>query len=166
LVNELLAYAKVGIKSAEIRLEPVNLSQLAARVIEREAAGATINLEVEQNIAVLAQAELLARALANVVRNAVRYASAAGPIKVTAERRGEEVRLLISDQGPGVPEEALGKLFDPFYRLEPDRARQTGGVGLGLAIVKTCIENCQGSVAAKRLKPSGFEIAITLRSAR
>jgi two-component system sensor histidine kinase CpxA len=165
LVSELLAYAKAGIRSAEIELTPVKLLQLVERVIDREASGAEVKIEIDENLAALAQAELLARALANVIRNAARYASAAGPIRVVAERQGEQVKLAVIDGGPGVPEEALSKLFDPFYRLEPDRARQTGGAGLGLAIVKTCVESCRGSVGARKLKPSGFEVTITLQAA-
>ncbi len=93
------------------------------------------------------------------------YAGAAGPITISATRQAAQVRLAVTDSGAGVPEIEVGKLFDPFYRLEPDRARQTGGAGLGLAIVKTCVEACQGSVAARNLKPSGFEVAITLNAA-
>jgi two-component system, OmpR family, sensor histidine kinase CpxA len=166
LVSELLAYSKAGMRGPQIELEKVGLRPLVERVIERETTPyAHINVEVDAALAVTAQPELLARALGNLLRNAARYAAAAGPITVAAERRGEQVKLCVNDCGPGVPEEALHKIFDPFYRLEVDRARTTGGAGLGLAIVKTCVETCQGSVAARNLKPSGFEVAITLNAA-
>jgi two-component system sensor histidine kinase CpxA len=55
------------------------------------------------------------------------------------------------------------QLFEPFFRPEPSRNRETGGVGLGLAIVKTCINACKGSVTARNLNPSGFAVTITLR---
>jgi two-component system, OmpR family, sensor histidine kinase CpxA len=70
----------------------------------------------------------------------------------------------IADQGAGVPNDSLEKLFDPFYRVENHRSRETGGTGLGLAIVKTCIEACQGKVSANNLSPNGFEITILLKS--
>jgi len=98
-----------------------------------------------------------------VLRNAARYAP--GEVIVRADRVEDQVRLTISDHGPGVPPAALQNLFEPFYRLEPDRARSTGGSGLGLAIVKACIEACQGTVTACNLRPSGLEIGIVLRAA-
>jgi two-component system sensor histidine kinase CpxA len=64
-----------------------------------------------------------------------------------------------------VPEEALTQLFDPFFRLESDRARNTGGAGLGLAIVKSCVEACQGTITAKNCTPSGLQITFTLQAA-
>lgn len=74
------------------------------------------------------------------------------------------MRVEIADEGAGVPESSLEKLFDPFYRIESDRARQTGGMGLGLAIVKTCVEACQGKVSARNLKPKGFAVTILLKN--
>jgi len=134
LVSELLSYSKAGIKAPEVRLESVNLRRLAHEVIEREAAdGAEVRLEVDEALEALASPELLARALANVIRNAQRYAGAAGPVTIAAAGGSGQVRVSVADCGPGVPEEELSRLFDPFYRLEPDRARSTGGAGLGLA---------------------------------
>jgi two-component system, OmpR family, sensor histidine kinase CpxA len=69
--------------------------------------------------------------------------------------------ISIIDQGRGISESELDRIFEPFYRPENDRARETGGTGLGLAIVKTCVEACQGRVSAHNLDP-GFEIRIDL----
>ena len=166
LVSELLSYSKAGIKAPEVRLESVNLRRLAHEVIEREAAdGAEVRLEVDEALEALASPELLARALANVIRNAQRYAGAAGPVTIAAAGGSGQVRVSVADCGPGVPEEELSRLFDPFYRLEPDRARSTGGAGLGLAIVKTCVEACQGTVTARNRAPSGLEVTIALKQA-
>jgi two-component system sensor histidine kinase CpxA len=165
LVSELLAYSKAGMKSSDVKLESVCLFPLAQQVIEREAKKkADVRLEVDNDLEVLAHPELLSRAFANVIRNAIRYAGAAGPITVSAERDGEHVQLAIADCGLGVPESEIEKLFDPFYRLETDRARTTGGAGLGLAIVKTCVESCRGTVTAKNRNPSGLEVIILLKA--
>lgn len=72
----------------------------------------------------------LDRALSNVVRNADRYAGHAGPIQIKAEANEDWVIIRICDQGPGVPEEAIPRLFDPFFRPENARSRHTGGSGL------------------------------------
>lgn len=162
LVAELLAYARAGLKTSAIRLSCVRLRPLVEQVVAREASGFIVKLEVNEQLEVSVQPELLSRALANVIRNAVRYAAAAGPITISAAQHEDRVRITVADCGAGVPEEELPKLFDPFYRPETDRARETGGAGLGLAIVKTCIEACQGTVSARNLRPTGFEVAIVL----
>jgi two-component system sensor histidine kinase CpxA len=108
---------------------------------------------------------LLTRALANLIRNAIRYAGKAGPIKIAGEQRGKQVVLSVLDNGNGIPEAELRKIFDPFYRLDVSRDRQTGGVGLGLAIVKTCVEACQGTVVATNRAPHGLQVTITLTAA-
>jgi two-component system sensor histidine kinase CpxA len=166
LINELLAFSKAGIRAAETRRESVELSELTERVVAREAGGdVDVRIAVPPGLAAVAHGDLLARALANLIRNAMQYAGSAGPIVVSGERRGDAVRIAVSDSGSGVPESEAEKLFDPFYRLESDRSRTTGGSGLGLAIVKSCVEACGGEVGARNLKPHGFEVAITLPAA-
>jgi two-component system sensor histidine kinase CpxA len=163
LVNEQLAFARAGIKGAAPQLRSVRLLPLVEQACLREAPNCDVKIRIDETAAVLAQPDLLSRALANVMRNAARYAP--GVVTVTAERQRDQIKLAICDNGPGVPPAALQDLFEPFYRLEPDRARATGGTGLGLAIVKTCIEACQGNVAARNLSPSGLEISILLPAA-
>jgi two-component system sensor histidine kinase CpxA len=166
LVNELLAYAKAGLKTTAVTLERVQLHSLVERIIAREATEeAEINVEIDKGLYVTAQPELLARAVGNLIRNAIRYAGTAGPITISAHREDQRIRLSIKDSGTGVPEDALEKLFDPFYRLEADRARNTGGAGLGLAIVKSCVEACQGTVSARNCQPRGFEVNLSLSAA-
>jgi len=106
----------------------------------------------------------LVRALSNILRNALKYAADSGPIYMMAETRKDQVLIRVRDNGPGVPADLLDQLFEPFFRPEPSRDRDSGGVGLGLAIVKTCIETCDGTVSAKNIQPNGFEVTITLRS--
>lgn len=164
LVNELLSFSKAGLRQKEIRLEAVPLGALAQRVVNREAPGAPgIKVQIDSSLQVLAEPELLSRALANLVRNAMRYAGDAGPITVSAVADAGHVALSVADCGPGVPESALGQIFDPFFRLEASRSRETGGIGLGLSIVKTCVEASQGTVVARNRQPSGLEVEIVLQ---
>jgi two-component system, OmpR family, sensor histidine kinase CpxA len=163
LVNELLSFSKASLKQKEIALEPVALADLARRVVEREAAGARIAIEANETHCALASPDLLERALGNVVRNAVRYAGHAGPITITSEATPSDVVLAVCDAGPGLPAEALDKIFDPFYRPESSRSRDTGGTGLGLTIVKTCVEACQGTVTVRNRQPSGLRVEMRLR---
>ena len=164
LVTELLDYSKAGIKTTEVKLETVNLRSLAARLVKREQRQkkGEIEIKIDEKLTVRAYPDLLARALDNVVRNAIRYAGDAGKIIITAENRENQIALIVADNGAGVPESEVEKLFDPFYRVETHRSRESGGTGLGLAIVKTCVEACGGRVFARNRKPHGLEITILL----
>jgi signal transduction histidine kinase len=99
------------------------------------------------------------------ISNSIRYAGHHGAISITAQTKGSHVLITISDSGPGIPEEALDRIFTPFFRLEASRDRRSGGTGLGLAIVQGCIEACRGSVVCRNRKPFGFEVTITLQAA-
>jgi two-component system sensor histidine kinase CpxA len=106
---------------------------------------------------------LLERAISNVLRNSIRYAGHAGPIDATAHAEGPWVSLTIKDCGPGVKEDMLKNLAEPFFRPEPSRNRDSGGVGLGLAIVKSCIEACQGSFTVRNGQERGLEVVLKLK---
>jgi two-component system sensor histidine kinase CpxA len=165
LVNELLSFSKASLHNKSLQLLRVPLAELARRVAAREGGGGErVQVRIAEELAALAEPDLLARALANLVRNALRYAGDGGPILITAEAADDGVAISVSDSGPGVPEEALQKIFDPFYRLEASRSRETGGVGLGLAIVKTCVEACQGSVTAANRQPGGLQVTLRLKA--
>lgn len=163
LVGELLIYSKAGMKTAEAECERLELRPL----VERETAteNVDIKIKIEKTLEVSGQPELLSRALSNIVRNAARYAGDAGTITISAEKTDDKsVEIIVSDNGAGVPDDALEKIFDPLYRVESHRSRQTGGSGLGLAIVKTCVEACGGKVSAENLSTDGFAIKILLKS--
>ena len=166
LVNELLSFSKASL-GMQIKPQPVDLRPLVEKVIGREASGNPgVQAGIPENLRVMADPELLQRSLANLIRNAIHYAGHAGPIEITAAKiPGNKVTLTVADHGPGVPAEALAQVFDLFYRVDPSRARETGGAGLGLAIVKTCVESCGGTVTALNRTPSGLEVTITLPSA-
>jgi two-component system sensor histidine kinase CpxA len=165
LVNELLSFSKAGLRQQSVPLQSVLLGDVVPRVVAREDVGAgQVQMDVPPDLRALAEPELLARAVANLVRNALRYAGEAGPITVSARAEGQHVVLRVTDSGPGVPAEALERIFDPFFRVEASRSRDTGGVGLGLAIVKTCVEACQGTVTATNGRPAGLQVEIRLRA--
>ena len=106
----------------------------------------------------LANQEYLSRSLANVLRNAIRYAGDAGPITLVARAKDGYATITVADLGPGIPEAELEAVFKPFYRPELARQRETGGVGLGLAIVRTCTEACGGTVTCRNRSPHGLEV--------
>jgi two-component system sensor histidine kinase CpxA len=162
-VNELLAYSKTGLQAREAALKSIPLAELVHQVCTREAgSGHPVEVDVPNTLTVRAEPELLARAVANLVRNALRYAGHAGPVQVSAQAQDGHVMLSVSDSGPGVAEGELERLFEPFYRPDSARTREAGGTGLGLAIVRTCVDACGGSVSARNRRPAGLEVVIRL----
>jgi len=111
-------------------------------------------------------ASLLHSAVENVVRNAIRYTQEGTSVEielVSEEKPGARGAVLrVSDSGPGVPPEALEKLFEPFYRLDDARGRQTGGVGLGLAITERAVRFHGGKVKASNRPGGGLTVEIRL----
>ena len=127
LVNELLSFSKASLRTKDLELRAVPLAELCAGVITREAQGrGDITVNVDAALGVLADPDLLARAIGNVLRNAIRYAGEAGPIVLSANTRGAYVFVAITDSGAGVAPETLHRLFDPFYRPEMARTREGG----------------------------------------
>jgi len=165
LVNELLAFSRADIKAHTVQLEKIDLLPVIQTAVKREAAPpAKIHTQIDPGLQAVASSDLLTRAVANLLRNALKYAGDAGPIHVIAEGTADKVTLEVRDNGPGVSEELLDQLFEPFFRPEIARDRDSGGVGLGLAIVKTCVETCGGTVSAANCQPKGFSVTIALRA--
>ncbi len=162
LVSELLSFSRTAMSAGRPAVAPLNAGEVIERAVAREGAGATVQIVVPGDLVVIANVDLLSRALGNLLRNAVRYAGGAGPVTVSAESGEGWVTVRVEDEGPGVPEAVVGRLFDPFFRVDASRDRETGGVGLGLAIVKTAIEACGGTVRCWNRKPSGFAVEIRL----
>jgi two-component system sensor histidine kinase CpxA len=106
-------------------------------------------------------AELLRRAIENVVRNAIRYAPHGSRIEVELSRRGPYAVVRVRDFGPGVPQESIERIFDPFYRVDSDRNRASGGTGLGLAIARRAVQLHGGSIRAENAYP-GLRVNIEL----
>jgi two-component system sensor histidine kinase CpxA len=166
LTDELLQFARAEVTTGNLTTASTNLADAAQTAARREAAeGADIRVNVDSRIQVQANPEYLIRSLSNVLRNAVSYAGNKGPIEISAHQKDRDVEIHVTDCGPGVPEDALDKIFTPFYRLDEARDRRTGGTGLGLAIVRTCIEACGGAVECRNRRPSGLDVVITLPSA-
>jgi two-component system sensor histidine kinase CpxA len=165
VTDDLLAFARAELVR-DGPLEAVNLAEIVQRAAGIEGrGGAVIRTEVSADCIVRGRRDALFRAIGNVLRNAVRYAGADGPITAHAARDAERVTLVIEDHGPGVPVDALDRVFAPFYRLDPSRTRKSGGAGLGLAIARSAIEACGGTIAGRNREPRGFEVRITLNVA-
>jgi two-component system sensor histidine kinase CpxA len=165
MIKDLLSYSKIGLKEKEIILRHAQLKPIINEAIRKEMIqGISINTDVPDDLNVLCEPELLERAIANVIRNAIQYAGQSGPIEIKAYQENKNVIITITDNGPGVPPGEEQKIFDPFYRVEQSRSREHGGSGLGLAIVRAAVQACRGTVACSNRSPHGLIITIKLHS--
>lgn len=170
LVEEMLLASRLDLGSAPLQLQPVELTDLCrsawSRVAERAASqDTTLELCIGDDAdRVSADCALVVRLLGNLFENSVRYAGP-GPIAVSAERKGDRVRITVADAGPGVDEADLPRLFEPFFRADPSRSRKTGAGGLGLMIVRRAVEAHGGSVEARCRELRGLAVTFDLGAA-
>lgn len=152
----------------EDSLETVNLGAVLKDVVEDadfEAQSRDCHVVIAGNqegrCEVRGNPELLRSAIENVVRNAVHYTVSHSEVKVTLACGASSVALTVNDQGPGVPEADLPKLFRPFYRVDSARDRQSGGIGLGLAIAEQAVHRHGGTITAANSSSGGLQVTIT-----
>ena len=167
MLNEVLMFSRAGIRADAAAPIAVPLLELVQKVVSVESTAGAVIVDVPAQMCVSARPNILARAVANLVRNAHRYGGMSGvPTDVVAAMVAGRVKLWVRDRGPGVPVAALARLGEPFYRPETSRSRATGGFGLGLAIVRRCIADCGGEVSFNNRDGGGFQVEITLNPAR
>jgi signal transduction histidine kinase len=156
LIEDALALARGA--SVSERRDEVDIGELLRQLV---ADRRNVGLNGASSIApkMHGDAVALRRMFANVLDNALRYGTSA---EVTVEPGGAEHCVLVDDDGPGIPPLERSAVFEPFYRVEPSRSRQTGGAGLGLAIARTIAEAHAGRIAAEAAPGGGARIRIVL----
>lgn len=171
LIERLLTIARLESGDDALQKFPIDLGELIAEVAKDadfEAQGRNCHVEAinAAECVVTGDPSLLHSAIENVVRNATRYTREGTSVQVRLDRGrgadGPEAVVQVSDSGPGVPEDALDKMFRPFYRIDDARVRHTGGVGLGLAITQRSVRLHGGTVAASNRPQGGLLVEIRL----
>ena len=172
LIGRLLTLARMEDGEQRAPATPVLLNEVALSVAEdAEFEAQARHCHVRSDIpagswAVRGDASLLHSAIENVVRNAIRYTREGTTVEIRLEKmrhgEDEEAVVRVTDCGDGVPPDALEKLFQPFYRLDDARGRQTGGVGLGLAITERAVRFHGGRVSAMNQAEGGLMVEIHL----
>lgn len=169
MVDKLFLFSKLDIGDCPFYPEKLNIKQEILSVVssgEKEYRQKGMNIHCENipdNLYVYADPVQLHNAVTNILENSLKYKdNETVDVNILCENNSENVNVIIDDNGPGVPEEALPKLFDVFYRSDPSRNNSRNGSGLGLAITAKILEHFGGSVNAENLKPKGLRIILTI----
>lgn len=156
LANDLLEYTTLKSNSTKLNLAPLHIYSMLEQVeagFELEAEKKGISFEIAarpKNLTIKADAEKLVRVYNNLINNAFKYGTGATKIKLVANLiNKQEVELRVENNGARIPEDALNKIFERFYRVETSRNTKTGGTGLGLSIVKGVVDLHKGTIECK-----------------
>jgi two-component system, OmpR family, sensor histidine kinase SenX3 len=167
LVVELIDLSRVQGDDPLSHAEPLRVEDLVRDATDRNrtgAAAATIELvsASEQGLLVYGDREQLATALTNLIANALQYSPPRTRVAIAARSAGDSVEVSVTDQGIGIPDADLDRIFERFYRVDPARSRATGGTGLGLSIVKHVVSNHGGEIAVWSLEGAGSTFTLRL----
>ncbi len=167
LANDLLALQRIEGATGELPLSRIDLSEIArkaAEALKPLLEERRTHIEVSgEGPDVLGDPDRVQQVIANLIDNASRVAED-GTVRVEVSAEGDRTVLSVLDEGPGIPEKDIGRLFDRFYRTESSRARASGGSGLGLAIVKAIVTAHAGEIEAANRPEGGARFAIRLPS--
>jgi two-component system, OmpR family, sensor histidine kinase SenX3 len=172
LVQDLITLSRIQAVEPVPDPRPVALDTVVAEAVDRcrmraNARGITLASVGSRGLSVLGDEDLLVTALRNLLENAVAYSPEKTRIVVTTRKTAEgNAEISVADQGIGIPERDLERIFERFYRVDPARSRATGGTGLGLAIVKHVMAAHNGKVTVRSVEGAGstFSLYIPLRS--
>jgi two-component system phosphate regulon sensor histidine kinase PhoR len=166
LIEDLLTISELESGRLQMNLQPIKLQPLVERVLEDHKSQANAKKVALANgvpdLVVEADAERLQQVLGNLISNAIKYGRSEGRVEVSARKTDEAIELCVQDDGPGIPHEALERVFERFYRIDKARSRDAGGTGLGLSIVKHIVQGHGGSVWAKSELGKGTEFYFTI----
>jgi signal transduction histidine kinase len=165
LVENLLTFAHEG-QQRRARLEPIELGAFlleASRGFQPivEAVGQQLRLDESEPCVVRADREWLTQVVLNLLDNATKYGPAGQTITVRVERDDQRARIVIDDEGPGIPSTDRKRIFAPFVRLSREHEQRTGGTGIGLAVASELMSAMNGTIWAET-GPSGARLIVAL----
>ena len=171
LINELTFYSKINTNRIPYNFNKVNVQSFfgdAAEALENELTSKGIAFSydnaVGSDVTIIADVEQLGRVINNIVGNSVKYMDKdEKKIDLRVRDTGDEVEIVIADNGKGIASRDLGKIFDRFYRADSSRSASQGGSGIGLSIVKKILEDHGGRVWAASQEGEGTEMHFVMR---
>lgn len=171
LVKDLLIISQLETGQLQMNMEDFRIYDLVLEVFEAleyklTKKGRSISLEIVhteyENLIVHADRERIRQVLINLVDNAIKYGKLNGTIRIEILRKGKKAHVKVMNEGPGIPQEHIPRLFERFYRVDKSRSREKGGTGLGLAIVKHLIEAHKERITVESNKEKGSIFTFTL----
>ena len=168
LLDDLLDLAQIENEKGLVKKEPVDMSGLIREAVERvedarTVQDVTVNLDLPgQSIYVSGNPEWLRQALVNILENSIKHGYEKGQIGISLSTAGGQAEIIITDNGPGIPEEDLPHVFERFYRVDKARSRKSGSTGLGLSIVKHILEAHDACYTLQSKVGEGATFTITL----
>ena len=163
MVNRLFEFSKLDLSELPLDMKPIDAKAAVDAVAADYASVADIDTDALAGYTVSADENQLERIIKNIIDNAVKYSGREHVrMEISAAADGDAVKLRFADDGKGVDEAQLDKLFDVFYRADPARERGTEGSGIGLAVVRKAAEEMGGSAAAEKSPLGGLCITVTL----
>ncbi len=158
MISATLSFSQLD--SSDEQLKKLDLAGLVQSVVDDAAEmGRNVTYEGPARVSFLGRPLALRRVFDNLVDNALKYGGRA-EVQLTETR--SHIKVTITDEGPGIPRDEVEKVFDPFYRVETSRSRETGGVGLGLAVVRSIVRGHGGEVTLENPKSGGLCVTVTL----
>lgn len=167
LISRLLLLARIDQNRQKFNKEKVDLGVLTDIAVDSlkslaEEKNIQLLTDIEDNLIVNADEVLLLSAITNLISNGIKYGNESGYVSVSARRSGNAAEIIIADNGIGIPEEHIGKIFGRFYRVDDVRNDEYGSNGLGLAMVKSIINLHGGEITVKSKFGQGTEFRIML----
>ena len=169
LINRLLFFTRLDQGTEPVNMEEVNLSQLTSDICAEQQmikySNITLSADIEPDIAAITDRNLFTRLLNNLCSNAYKYGKPDGSIKVSLKRLDDRAVLSVADDGIGISEENLEKIWNRFYQVEPSRNEDAGGggIGLGLSMVKRIAVLLGGEVSVESTLGKGTIFSFSMR---
>lgn len=154
IIDDLLDLARFESKGFRLNVAPAAAGTIAQQTLalfaqRAEKRGSTLHVRAPEDLpSALLDRRAYEQVLSNLLDNALKYAGEGATIDIQLRREGDELVTSVADNGPGIPEAHLGRIFERFYRVDAGRSRDVGGTGLGLSIIKHLIEGMQGTISA------------------
>jgi two-component system, OmpR family, sensor histidine kinase SenX3 len=171
LVQDLIMLSRIQAAEPVPDPTPIEVDTVVAEALDRcrmraSAHGIELAASGERGMAILGDEDLMVTALRNLLENAVAYSPERTRVLISTRRAGNSVEISVADQGIGIPERDLERIFERFYRVDPARSRATGGTGLGLAIAKHVTVAHGGTITVWSKEGSGstFTLRLPLRT--
>lgn len=166
LITDLLELEKMEARAVELHRESFSIRELLeeiVRLMEVDLSRSKMAPQFEGDDTLInADRDKLRQVLTNLIKNSLKFCPPETRVAVSAKKEQHGLVITYEDNGPGVPEDDLGRLFEHFYRVEKSRSKTRGGFGLGLAIVKNIVELHGGTVTAEKAKEGGLRFVISL----